>query len=203
MVKTALEGLLLGLGIGGTCAAWCAPVLVPLLLAGGDEKPFHKARVFAEFLAGRLVAYLLVAMLAAYAGKSLGGLVPEKAKALLLILASLGLMAYSIWSLYQESRGCPASRLSRRFGLPLAMGFVMGLNLCPPFAVAVVRAMEMANVARASLYFLFLFIGTSLFLLPLPLSAAFLKAGIFRRLGGYLGILAGLWFLIQGASKLL
>ena len=41
------------------------------------------------------------------------------------------------------------AKIARRFGLPWVTGFILGVNLCPPFAVAVVRAMEMAALAKA------------------------------------------------------
>jgi sulfite exporter TauE/SafE len=58
---------------------------------------------------------------------------------------------------------------------PLVLGILTGLNLCPPFILAVVRAIKIGDLARNILFFIMFFLGTSIYLLPIPL-IGFVKA---------------------------
>ena len=58
-----LEGFMLGLSNGAACITYCAPMLLPYLL--GEAKGILRSSVLtAQFLSGRLVGYLLFAVLA-------------------------------------------------------------------------------------------------------------------------------------------
>ncbi|MCX5645541.1 MAG: hypothetical protein NTZ17_12835 [Phycisphaerae bacterium] len=57
------EGFLLGIASGGVCLAYCAPVLVPYLLSEGNTLRRSVISV-GGFLAGRLIGYLVFAVLA-------------------------------------------------------------------------------------------------------------------------------------------
>lgn len=65
-----MEGFLLGLASGGTCLAYCASVLVPLMLGGGQPARANAA-VLAKFLLGRLGGYLLFGLLAWWTGQKI------------------------------------------------------------------------------------------------------------------------------------
>jgi hypothetical protein len=49
------------------------------------------------------------------------------------------------------------------------------LNLCPPFILALVRAIKIGDLARHIIFFVQFFIGTTIYLLPIPL-VGFIKA---------------------------
>ena len=201
MNGAAAEGFLLGLGMGGTCVATCAPFILPLLVAGSRDGWMAKARVFGEFLAGRLVAYLLMGAAAFGAGQVLEGILSPRISALLQALAAAGLLAFSMRALV-GGRECPgAGRGCVARGFTFATGLVLGLNLCPPFAVALLKAAQSANLAAASVYFIALFLGTTVFLLPVLFAGTWMTSGFFRRVGAYFGILAGAWFLIEGVLR--
>jgi hypothetical protein len=63
----------------------------------------------------------------------------------------------------------------RRFAGPAALGFLTGLNLCPPFVVAGIRAAGLGSAAQALLFFTFFFAGTSIWFVP------FAGLGCFKR----------------------
>jgi sulfite exporter TauE/SafE len=207
MMKLAAEGFSLGLSMGGFCAIACGPFLVPYLLntgIAGADGAWAKARVFGEFLLGRLVSYLLSGLAAGLAGLAVNDLAPAWVKSLFLIISAALLLAYSFWSLRRDIRLCPLekpARLAR--GLPFATGLLLGFNLCPPFAVGLVRVFGLGNLFESLSYFFFLFLGTTIFLIPLPLVASWLRRDFFRRMGVYLGLLAGIWFILQGVLLLL
>ena len=53
-----MKAFFLGLSSGAACVAYCAPVLVPILLGGG-EGVARSAGVMLKFHAGRLAGYLI------------------------------------------------------------------------------------------------------------------------------------------------
>jgi sulfite exporter TauE/SafE len=130
------------------------------------------------FLFGRLAGYLLFAVAAWGAG------------ALLLSFAAQGLVvgpSYIVLAVFLARYGfgkskttCAASALggSGRWLndaaslLPLILGFLTGLNMCPPFFLAMTAAVDTHSLTGSiSLFFMF-FLGTSLYVLPTPLLAA-------------------------------
>jgi len=68
-----LQGFILGITSGTACLAYCAPLLVPVLL--GEGKNIQRNYVIlGQFLGGRLSGYLLFALLAWAVGFPLSGL---------------------------------------------------------------------------------------------------------------------------------
>ena len=89
-----LQGFLLGLSTGATCLAYCAPVLVPYLL--GEAKSIRQtAWTLSRFMLGRLLGYLVFAVIAWLTGSWLG-LLTERRETLLgsvyILLAALLLL---------------------------------------------------------------------------------------------------------------
>jgi len=203
MSGLAGEGFVLGLSMGGSCAAVCGPFLAPYLVAeGGLVSVARRVGVFAEFLIGRLAAYLAVALLAAWTGRTLGAVFSPRMQGAMLAAAA----AVLIWFSFRAITGRPRKFRGLRCivsarGYTLASGFLLGLNLCPPFAVAFARAMGLEDAGRAAIFFLFLFLGTTVCLLPLPFIAAFMRTEGWRRAGGYFGLIAGAWFAVQGMAQ--
>ncbi|MBI4875362.1 MAG: sulfite exporter TauE/SafE family protein [Acidobacteria bacterium] len=161
------EAALLGLASGSACLASCGPVLAPWLVA---ERPaWRRTSVqLGIFLGGRLAGYLLFAVAAGL----LGGVLPLEARprALLFGASHLGLaVILAVYGL--RPRRCRPEPLvtiepRRRVWTPVLLGLFTGLNLCPPFVAAAVRAAETGSVAGAVLFFLAFFCGTAVWFLP-------------------------------------
>ncbi len=177
-----MEGLFLGLATGTACLAYCAPVLIPYLI--GEGKGIRQnSLMLVVFLIGRLYGYLLFAVLAWLAGLLIGqGIIYRDLifGGTYLVLALL-LMIYGFST---SERYCPAkisSSLSEKFArlwpslLPLVLGFFTGLNLCPPFFLAIAGAAKTGTLAGSLWFFLLFFFGTTLYFVPVPL------LGIFRK----------------------
>ncbi len=206
----AAEAILLGLSSGPACLASCGPVLLPWLAA--ENAPLAKTtQLLGLYLGGRFVAYLVFGIVAGIAG----ALAPPDAKvqALLFGAANLGVAILLAWYSFrlrpaameagcgQACGGCPAGRGRWSHLGPASLGLVTGLNLCPPFIAATARAAQGGSLAYALLFFVFFFLGTTAWFLPLP------AIGLLRRTGslilvaritmgllavyyGYLGLIA-------------
>jgi len=170
------EPTLLGFSSGLMCLASCGPVLLPALAAAGTGWRGTGA-LLGTFLAGRLVGYLGFATLAWALGLALP--LPARANGLVFAVVHLGLaVALVLWAvLPRRPRAAPCPQgvavsrrvaLARRFQAlgPAVMGLLTGLNLCPPFIAAGVRAAEGRSLPGALAFFVLFFVGTAVWFLP-------------------------------------
>jgi len=168
------EALALGFGSGPVCLASCGPVLLPWL--GAEPRDLRTtSRWLGIFLGGRLGGYLSFAVAAWAAGWA----IPLNARTLVFGLANFGLAALLGISACFPSRPCLRERevsqarlyqIGRveRFRPPTAatLGFLTGLNLCPPFVTAGVRAAATHSLTGALVFFALFFVGTSVWFVP-------------------------------------
>jgi hypothetical protein len=182
VIGSLAEPLLLGFSSGLVCLAACGPVLFPWLAAEGAGWGGTGA-LLAQFLTGRLAGYLVFALAAGALGLVLP--LPAGSNAAVFAVVHLALAGalgwYALTALRPRAAGCPAPLLRRR-GLariralgPAALGFLTGLNLCPPFVVAGVRAVQRHSLGGALAFFVLFFAGTLVWFLP------FLGIGAARR----------------------
>jgi hypothetical protein len=85
----------------------------------------------------------------------------------------------------------------------LALGFLTGINLCPPFLVAGVRAAQLAHLSAALLFFFCFFAGTAVWFIP------FLSLGFLKRtpavvaVARMVAVLLAFWYGFSGVSILI
>jgi sulfite exporter TauE/SafE len=170
------EALALGFGAGPVCVAYCGPVLLPWL--GAELRDLGTTgRLLAIFLGGRLAGYMAFAVVAWAAGLAIP--VDLRTRTLIFGLANFGLAALLGFSACFPRRACAKSPDERhprlyqigtadRFRPPVALtlGFLTGLNLCPPFVAAGVRAAATHSLPGALAFFALFFAGTSVWFLP-------------------------------------
>lgn len=170
------EALALGFGSGPICVASCGPVLLPWL-GVEPRKLGPTGRLLAIFLGGRLAGYLGFAVVAWAAGLTLP--LDLRTRTLVFGLANFGLAAMLGFSACLTRRPCakspdePRTRLYQinaagRYRPPaaLSLGFLTGLNLCPPFVAAGVRAAATHSLPGALAFFALFFAGTCVWFLP-------------------------------------
>jgi sulfite exporter TauE/SafE len=135
------------------------------------------ARLLAIFLGGRLAGYLAFAVVAWAAGLAMP--VDLGTRTLVFGLANFGLAALLGYSACFPRRRCAQAAVESRphlyqigsadrFRPPaaLTLGFLTGLNLCPPFVAATVRAAATHSLTGALAFFAFFFAGTTVWFLP-------------------------------------
>jgi hypothetical protein len=175
------DALALGLASGPACLAACGPVLVPSLLAG-PQGILPNLRAIAIFLSTRLVGYLLFAVVAWQAGALTSMLV--KPHPHLVGLVYLVMAVVLAWYAYAAKRKCAGACKSPKLvniggvdtdeltgaksgvaGVAM-LGFLTGLNFCPPFVVAGIRAAQLGSLTGALVFFGVFFAGTSIWFVP-------------------------------------
>lgn len=199
------EGFILGLSTGIYCLSACGPFFVPYLLAEGKGKIKTNLGFILEFMFGRLIAYLLFALVVGFLGTHYRTVIPPKLFSLALIFSSLLLIAYALTKNLPRWRFCgwltshfPVTRM------PFSLGFLIGFNVCPPFLVGLTRLLELNNIMGGLLFFLSFFLGTSLYMLPLillgPLATWIERL---RSIASLTALLSGIWFLVNGIFALM
>jgi sulfite exporter TauE/SafE len=177
-LPTYAEALILGFGSGPVCLASCGPVLWPWLAA--EQRDWRgNAGLLTSFLSGRLAGYLAFAVAAWAVGLALPG--DARLRALVYGVANLALAVFLACSVVWPRRGCRATdapggelhqianvKRAQRFHMPAAvtLGFLTGLNLCPPFVAAGVRAAETRSLFASLLFFTLFFAGTAVWFAP-------------------------------------
>ncbi len=197
-----MEGFLLGLSCGPGCLVFCAPVFLTYVLVEGHDIKTNYDNL-AEFILGRLIGYIIFAILTWLVSLLIIGQFKENN--VLFGIAYIILAGVVIVYVFRKKPAvCAAeSALGKanpqkiRF-FPMILGLLTGLNLCPPFIMALVRAITVGDLARHIIFFIQFFIGTTIYLLPIPL-VGFIKAKKYLLfVGRAVAVLVALYYIYIG-----
>jgi hypothetical protein len=205
------EALLLGLASGPACIAACGPVLVPSLLT--ERAGFrHHARYLSVFLSVRLLGYMLFAIVA----WELGALIslPPAQRLLMMGIVYLLLACILIWYAISARRACAQScadsklvqigeKKIRVLAGAASLGLLTGLNLCPPFLVAGIRAAQLGSMAAALIFFAVFFLGTSIWFVPFVGLGCIVRNQAVITVARMAMVLIALYYLSMGIAMLL
>jgi sulfite exporter TauE/SafE len=197
------EALLLGLSTGPICLAYCAPVLVPLVLAAEKYTLIRTVRLLSLFLLGRFIGYMTIGLLSGLIGSAIfrheGGTLP----ALVSLAMGVALLIFGLLKNFPEFKLCkiwPGGKSSIIWASVL--GLLTGLNLCPPFIAAIAGSALTGTVQGSMLYFGAFFVGTSLFIPPLLILGPLSRITSLRHIAKACLILCGIWFTFKGLFML-
>lgn len=204
MPSFILEAFLLGLSTGPVCLAYCAPVLVPFVLAAEKYTLVRTVRMLSLFLLGRFVGYMIIGLLSGLVGSKLfqneGGSLP----AIVSLIMGVTLLVFGLLKNFPEFKLCkiwPGGKSSIIWASVL--GFLTGLNLCPPFIAAIAGSALTGSVQGSILYFGAFFLGTSLFIPPLLILGPLSRITSLQHIAKACLILCGIWFTFRGLLMLL
>jgi len=202
-----IEGIALGLSTGVMCLATCGPVLIPFLLSEGNP-PKKNAVYVLEFLSGRLLAYLLIGLLAGLLGHHFVTFKPWISGIMNICLASLLIL----YGFYRFKIVCPGTTrrklrgtVSKRFPslIPVLTGTITGLNICPPLLLAVSNAAKTGSIGGSLFFFTMFFIGTAVYFVPLPFIGAFRRQQALGFIGKFASLFMGFYYGYKGVYLLL
>jgi sulfite exporter TauE/SafE len=201
-----LDGFILGLTNGVTCMATCAPVLIPYLLGEG-KGIVRNYWVTGQFLFGRLLGYLLFAVLAWTISSTILQETGQRnwIVGIAYILFSSLLIFYGFFRKTNASceAACNQNKYQRLLAfrpalLPVAAGFATGLSFCPPFLLAFTGAAEQTSLVAAMLFFFSFFLGTSLLFVLTPFVGVFSRFPVLQIVGKMAAGLMGFYYLYSG-----
>ncbi len=203
-----MQGFLLGLANGTSCLAFCAPVLIPFFLSVGSSVRQSSA-LLARFLAGRLLGYLLFGLLAWLLSGLL--LAADGFQDRLVGGTYIGLSILLLVSVFRKNRpapdacSLPKARAWMRLwlqqvpgSLPVGIGFLAGLKICPPLLLAFTGAASSGSPGGSLLLFFMFFLGTSIFFLPFPLLGALARVPDARWVGKFAAVIVALYYFLSG-----
>jgi hypothetical protein len=212
LAARAGEALVLGLATGPVCLASCGPVVLPWMMVQPRGMRLHSLQLL-RFLAARLAGYLVFAAAVWLVGAALPRTWSGRSWVFggIELLLAVALVVYAAgWPRRRRTRPAATGALVRIGEAPpprpsgaLALGFLTGINLCPPFLVAGVRAAQLAHLSAALLFFAFFFLGTAIWFLP------FLSLGFLKRtpavvtVARMVAVLLACWYGFSGASILI
>ncbi len=205
-----LDGFILGLSNGATCVAYCAPVLVPYLLGEGRSM-LQNSVLTVQFLLGRLLGYLLFAVLAWGINRSIlqGVSHPDLLIGPAYVVFSLLLIYYGF---FKTKTSCAATRMNGfrhqlmtiwPASLPMIAGFVTGLSFCPPFLLAFTNAIGKTSLLQSLFFFFAFFLGTSIFFIPTPFVGIFRGFSALKMIGKMAAGLIGVYYFYSGIVMLI
>ncbi len=197
-----MEGFFLGLSCGTGCLVFCAPVFMTYVLVEGHDIKTNYAYL-AEFILGRLVGYIIFAIITWLVSLVLIGQFKENN--LLFGIAYVILAGVMVVYVFRKKQpicvaeGTLAKTKAEKLPyFPLILGLLTGLNLCPPFILAIVRAIKIGDLARNILFFVQFFLGTTIYLLPIPLVGFIKTKKCLLIIGRITAILVALYYIYVG-----
>jgi sulfite exporter TauE/SafE len=200
-----MEGFLLGLSTGAVCISTCVPALMPFLLME-ERRTGRNFCYLGEFLLGRLLGYMLFAFAAWMVSCCLIDAADYRGTVHGVVFYILAVWLL-IYTLAKTERNCPANTAGGRLALsarakgwiaPLMVGFLTGLNLCPPFLLAFAGASDRVGFLNIALYFLLFFLGTSVYFLPLPFTGVLKMRAQLQVIGKMAALIASAYYLYTG-----
>ena len=202
MTHALLNGLLLGLTTGAYCLGACAPVVLPYLVSREWDGAKSAARRGGEFLAGRLLAYLVLCALVAKLGSKLqtSPLALHVAAVVMLLLAVL-LILHGLSLSFPEWKLCRAVErwgALRRF--PFLAGLALGVNACPPLLMAFTYVLTAGQLGPGLAFAAAFFVGSTVYLLPLLFSGFLSRLPSLRGAAEVAAVVSGFWFMVQAVA---
>jgi len=198
-MEKVLMGFLSGFSSGIYCVGACLPIFIPLLLSQ-KQNLRSSFRVTIEFSLGRLLGYLLFGLMVGFLGEKLQlDWVYKTTFGLTAILGGL-LVAYAL-KLIKYPSACPMRW--NKIKAPILLGFLMGMNVCPPFLASLSYVFTLKSAFLSVVYFLMFFLGVSIYILPLSFLGLLTKHSWVQKMARFSGVFSGLYFIYWGIRNLL
>jgi sulfite exporter TauE/SafE len=154
-----------------------------------------------ELALGRLVAYLAFGVFVGYLGMQLEGPFFQKVVGIAMVVLSGFLLLYVATKSWPHLSLC--RWVNRRyFHFPIIFGFFTGINICPPFLLAISYTFGLRSMVKGMLLFGGFFLGTSVYLLLLlPLGYLGMWQSL-RLIALMTALLSGAFFFLMGLIRL-
>jgi len=208
MIKEVLiQPFLLGLSVGIFCLTCSVPFITPYLVS--EKRKLKKNfKIILEFLLGRLGGSILFGAIFGYLGEKIISQTADLIFISILMILSLVLIfnalgffppkADSPRAGKHKSIFCSAKYTKLRTKTPILIGFLMGINICPPFLMSLAYVFTLHSAIKGIVYFIMFFLGTSLYFLPITFLGQLGKMKEFRLIARIAGLIVGVAFLIYG-----
>lgn len=192
------EGFIIGLGAGTSCLATCGPLILSVIMRNSPST--GKSYIYmAKFLCGRLLAYMAIGCL--LMAISSVAQIPEQISinALLVLGVLMFLNAFVPMPSYCV-KGIGIKTFIRKtmpsLMLP-ALGFFSAFNVCPSMLAVSGVAFNAPTFIGGLATFALFFIGTSMFMMPLPLVSLVNNKRAIMLTGKFASVIVGTMLIIK------
>lgn len=202
MKEIFVTPFLLGLSSGIYCLTYCIPFIAPIIVS--EARPQRQDfAVISRFLLGRLFGYLCFGAFFGYLGASIQSTTIDLIVSFCLGLLSLALIAHAL-GLVRGDRSLACAKIKKyNPQIPFLMGFLMGVNVCPPFLMSLSYIFTLHNALAGMVYFLMFFLATSLYFLPLVFLGFLNERKEFQWAGRVSALIIGSAFLVYSFNTIL
>ncbi len=204
MPSYLVEAFLLGLSTGPVCLAYCAPILVPLIVSEEEQHKYSRTlRLLGLFLLGRFGGYLSVGLVTGLLGSRIFKFGKGSPQVVLTLLIGIILLVLGLMKNFPHLKLCkiwPGGRSSAGWGVVL--GFLTGLSICPPFIAAMTASAALGSLQGSIFYFTAFFFGTALYLPLMILLGPLCRIEAANHVAKICLILTGSWFTLKGLMLL-
>ncbi|OQW95766.1 MAG: hypothetical protein BWK77_06905 [Verrucomicrobia bacterium A1] len=200
MNDVILPPFLAGLSMGLFCCTSCLPFIAPYLVSESRDLR-ATLRIMLEFIGGRFAGYVLFGAVFGYLGEQITDRAVNNLVVASMMIASWLLILYAVGLLKPSASFCGGNRLAAK-RTPLFMGFLMGVNICPPFLMSVAYVFTLHSAWKGIVYFLMFFLATTLYFVPLVFLGLLGKMKEFRTVARVSALLVGLIFSAYGLYAL-
>ena len=207
MTDFLIQPLLLGISTGIFCFVYCVPFIAPYLVSE-ERKIKRNFRIILEFIFGRLGGYILFGAIFGYLGERINNQTVNLILIISLMVLSGVLIFYALGFFPPKAdpprpgkpKGifCSAKYVKFRNKAPILMGFLMGINICPPFLMSLAYVFTLHSAFRGIIYFLMFFLGTTIYFLPVTFLGFLGKMKEFRLIARLSALIVGIVFLVYG-----
>ncbi|MGB9706644.1 MAG: sulfite exporter TauE/SafE family protein [Microgenomates group bacterium] len=194
-----ISGYLAGLSVGIYCLGLCLPVFLPILLSEkrGIKKSFW---LVVEFSLGRLLGYLFFGLVFGWLGQQLKSNLIHSFASLANLWLGVLMILYSLGTI--DKKFCPIGQFNK-LKWPILVGFLTGVNICPPFLASLTYVFNLKDTALSLIYFFAFFLGTSTYIIPAAVVGIFTKFPWIQILARISGFLVGFYFAAQSLLKII
>lgn len=185
-------GFFAGLSVGVYCLGLCLPIFLPLLLSQ-NRRGRKSLFLVAEFSLGRLLGYLFFGLLFGWFGMVVKSSFVHAIAGLANLWIGILIIIYSLGLI--DRKFCAALPFEK-IKWPLLLGFLTGVNICPPFLGSLAYIFNLKSALLSLGYFLLFFLGTSVYIVPFTLLGAFSGNNWLQKGARISGIFVGIYFVV-------
>ncbi|MCK5708858.1 MAG: sulfite exporter TauE/SafE family protein [Candidatus Aureabacteria bacterium] len=194
-----LQSFLLGLTQGLICVGLCFPIMGTYILSK-ERTLLRTFYVLMVFLLGRFIGYMIFAVFTSLLGRAIQTfLVMEKVFSFTYILLGVLMVLYGITKAFSHKKICSVyDKSSQNLFYAGLIGFITGVNLCPPFFAMIVISIENHDIVKGIYAFSAFFLSTSLYLVPAVFLKGLAKFHTVRIAARIASVLVGVIFIYRG-----
>jgi len=193
-----LNGFLLGLSTGLFCISYCLPIYAPILLAESRTKK-QTWFVFVKFTLGRFIAYILFGAVVGFLGSKISNSIFSTIITIAVIILSCLLILYALGFALPKAKFC---KLFKKVKPPFLFGFLTGINVCPPFLLAMAYTFKSGDILGGIFFFASFFVATTLYIAPFTFLGYLSKTKLLTQIARVAAFVVGLIFLVIGLNSI-